>query len=299
MYELHPESAQNNKKLLRKARSNSYIAEVSWGFSSSDLKVETINLSYLYHRLVEMTLYHYGGSHLPVGWAVWWWTFLWRAMAGCHRSSLVSGRHTPRHECLHITSSIGIYLDTHLVTSRVGVEWTILVRVLSEQDFRTRVRHSTIPSRPNSSAMSRTFCTCPMHTREMECGIDQRLDTKMTATQKKTECWRWYPPRVHIPSSSISYSQSPTHCSTAQVSEVKVAGKTGDRYWNSMSELYLPQSLSQRIMKTLQSVNMTWPLSVYFQWAREQFGSLEWKWSFGASSCRTGMSCSSVLKWPS
>ena len=101
MYELHPEPAQNNKKLLRKARSNSYIAEVSWGFSSSDLKVETINLSYLYHCLVEMTLYHYDGSHLPVGWAVWWWPFLWRAMAGCHCSSLVSGRHTPRHECLH------------------------------------------------------------------------------------------------------------------------------------------------------------------------------------------------------
>ena len=67
MYELHPEPAQNNKKLLRKARSNSYIAEVSQGFSSSDLKVETINLSYLYHCLVEMTLYPYGGSHLPVG----------------------------------------------------------------------------------------------------------------------------------------------------------------------------------------------------------------------------------------
>ena len=101
MYELHPEPAQNDKKLLRKARSNSYIVEVSWGFSSSDLKVETINLSYLYHCLVEMTLYHYGGSHLPVGWGVWWWPFLWRAMAGCHCSSLVSGRHTPRHECLH------------------------------------------------------------------------------------------------------------------------------------------------------------------------------------------------------
>ena len=39
------------------------------------------------------------------------------------------GIHRDMSACT-ITSSIGIYLDTHLVTSRVGVEWTILVQML-------------------------------------------------------------------------------------------------------------------------------------------------------------------------
>jgi len=59
---------------------------------------------HLYHYLqclVEMRLCQCGGFHLPVGWAVWWWPLLWRAMAGCHRSSLSWGRHTLRHEYQH------------------------------------------------------------------------------------------------------------------------------------------------------------------------------------------------------
>ena len=52
--------------------------------------------------IVKMRLYMCDGSHLPVGWAVWWWPLLWRAMGECHRSFLAWGKYTRRHECLYL-----------------------------------------------------------------------------------------------------------------------------------------------------------------------------------------------------